>query len=407
MNQQEIRMISAFQKVVEKFPYYIGPISAIRMTDVITDPTPQFNAENIPTAGITPDYKLFFNSKWMEEKKLTLPQVSGLALHELEHNLRGHHQRMLAALEVQPIIPEVWNIACDLEINQDVRKVFPLPPEGALHDDPKFNFPPDLVAEQYYRLLEEKIEQNGGMSGKMLQDMIENGMMDQLLNSQEVNSSAETGTIDANIRKQVENDRENHERQRGEQAGGYKSKVFVEQKKFNWKRYVKNKIFSERTKIAGRSDYSYAQLSKLSMSNIGIVYPKWHSYKPEPLYIVLDTSGSMHNILNSCYGYLQNLLKTLPEFEVILIEVDTEIYVHNDLKRVPDVSSGGGGTDLTVAFQYILDQKKPASLIFCLTDMGTPWLSHPLLNNRTIVLTDDPDASWGGPCPYEVIKVEM
>lgn len=407
MSQEYNKVIAGLARVCAKFPYYVAAINAVRLHDVTEFPEDSIHRQEVKTAGISPDYKFYFNPEWIKKHNLSTDQCAGLALHELEHNLRGHHQRMLQFMEFQPIIPEVWNIACDLEINQDVKKTFPLPPEGVHHDDPKFGFPAQLLAEEYYRLLENKIEQNGGMSGRMMQDLLDKGLMDKLIDSGDVNKSGETGMVDANVRKQVEAEREQHMKERGTEAGGYKSKLFVEEKRFNWKKFVKKKLNHQRAKIAGRADYSYAQLSKLSMSNLGIVYPKWHDYKPENLYVVLDTSGSMGNIINSCYGYLQNLLSTMREFKVTLIEVDTEIYVHNDLKRVPNMSSGGGGTDLTVAFHWILEQKDPNAMIFCLTDMGTPWLNDPRLNKRTLVLTDDPTA-WGSEsCPYEVIKVEM
>jgi predicted metal-dependent peptidase len=74
----------------------------------------------------------------------TTQQLAGALIHEVHHVIRGHHDR---GSRCTPS-PELWNIAGDLEINDDlVRAGIELPP-GVLVPE-RFDLPEHQLAEWY------------------------------------------------------------------------------------------------------------------------------------------------------------------------------------------------------------------------------------------------------------------
>jgi predicted metal-dependent peptidase len=85
-----------------------------------------------------------------------LDVVTGVLAHELHHLLRKHAERAMT-IGITPQSFRLWNIAADLEINDDLSREFKLP-AGGVHPK-QFGFPTDLSAEEYYRLLQQQQQQ--------------------------------------------------------------------------------------------------------------------------------------------------------------------------------------------------------------------------------------------------------
>lgn len=115
---------------------------------------------SVPTAGVyykNEQFHIDVNPKFMYELLKTPKDRLATLIHEVLHPLYFHFNR------VKTRNPKLWNIAGDLCINQFLFKK--LDSDSVLKQigcdlGEKFNFPPNLTAEQYYELLIQKQEEN-------------------------------------------------------------------------------------------------------------------------------------------------------------------------------------------------------------------------------------------------------
>ncbi len=88
-------------------------------------------------------WRLYYDPTAVEAWSVDL--LVGVLYHEVCHLLRAHHERA----EAMGADPTAFNIAGDLEINDDLRDEGVQLPQGALYPE-VFGFPPRLLAEEYY-----------------------------------------------------------------------------------------------------------------------------------------------------------------------------------------------------------------------------------------------------------------
>lgn len=97
------------------------------------------------TASVDRWGRLYYNPAWLQA--LSVERAAAVLYHELGHVLRLHFKRG-EALGADPVL---WNLACDLEINDDIPEPFVLP-RGAVVPW-QFGLPRGLTAEEYLELL--------------------------------------------------------------------------------------------------------------------------------------------------------------------------------------------------------------------------------------------------------------
>ena len=106
---------------------------------------------SVPTAGVTVRpggrIELVVNPDFLIERIRRIPERIAIVKHEVLHLLLRHLFRR------DDRDPQIWNVACDLVVNQLVRP-WPLP-EGALTlaTFPELALPPNVTADAYYDLL--------------------------------------------------------------------------------------------------------------------------------------------------------------------------------------------------------------------------------------------------------------
>ena len=105
----------AFQNVLISMPHLAG---LIQLIDFRLD-------HRVPTAGVFASGKMLFNPDWLEELKIN--EVTFILAHELMHLILSTHERGIGANA------KLVNIAHDLIINEQLEKVFGVPtPAGGL-----------------------------------------------------------------------------------------------------------------------------------------------------------------------------------------------------------------------------------------------------------------------------------
>lgn len=108
----------------------------------------------VPIMGTDKFWRLYFNPDTIN--RLTSEEITGVLYHEILHHLREHLQRA----EHHGFQDFAWNIAADLEINDDLRREGVKLPVGGIFPENVKNrhtgrpFEEDLMAETYYDGLE-------------------------------------------------------------------------------------------------------------------------------------------------------------------------------------------------------------------------------------------------------------
>lgn len=130
----------AFIKLEDRYPYLSSVLNAM---------VPVKN-NKVPTMAVDKYWRMYWNEEWTEE--LTQEEVEGVIHHELNHLLFEHSERFLNF----NVDHDLWNVACDLEINSTLQNEEQLPQDGIF---PKlFELSENLLAEKYLDLLIQAIK---------------------------------------------------------------------------------------------------------------------------------------------------------------------------------------------------------------------------------------------------------
>jgi predicted metal-dependent peptidase len=137
-----------------------------------------------------------------------------------------------------------------------------------------------------------------------------------------------------------------------------------------WKRLI-NKCFYNTL-----SNNVYIKYNTPSRRNADSIYGKKRKLETFNVWVILDTSGSIHdNLLSRFCNQINSAAKN--GILINLIQCDAEIKkISMNLKQIPNnfEISGRGGTDLSIALQHIHTQsnnKQTRVVVF--TDGDTPW----------------------------------
>ena len=321
-----------------------------------------------PTACVMfKDFKInmFFNEEFID--KLSDDELLGLILHEtlhlaLYHNVRNVDKNM-----------QLWNIACDLEVNSIIDSLKFKLPKGGLNPIRDFNLPARLSAENYYDKIYKEIEQqmqNGkiNIEGKNTLDdhsqwsktESESELVKQVIdsvvksaiekNEQDVNKSSIKDNITEALR-DVSGKKGKSSRY-GDTPGNYVSRVKVlGNGKVKWNyllnRLIRKTLSSNYLSSFKRTSRRYGELVKGKIKN----------HKIDNIIVAVDTSGSIDEKLHERFMEEIILIRRMFKVEIRYIQCDTEVTQDIKLKRYTDIENieikGGGGTDFVPVFEYI------------------------------------------------------
>lgn len=146
-------------------------------------------------------------------------------------------------------------------------------------------------------------------------------------------------------------------------------------KKVDWRKVFRQVLTQSRAAIIrGRQDYTYRRTSR-RLTSTEFVFPGMVNYLPK-ITLGIDTSGSMGNedyqrALNEIDGIIREVAKGKDAIK--MFSVDTQVGGIKPVSNVRKVNlTGGGGTQMAVAWQYIRDEigKKDKPDIFVLSTDG-------------------------------------
>jgi predicted metal-dependent peptidase len=329
---------------------------------------------------------MYYNPTWIEG--LTVKQCAALICHELLHLLRDHAGRAdRAGIPMTVLERRRWNIAADMEINDDLAAGgWELPPDGVQCADA--GLPEGRLAEWYYaQLLKNAPQQSDGTDGEG-GDTWQKGPMrgecggaagnphpcegDASGNASEGsdNSTSDEGAgctpaeLDA-IRRATAEAVRRHKHQGRVPAGLERwAEEQLAPPQIPWQERLQRMTARAVTFRSGPVDYTWTRPSRRQAA-VGYgfgrpVLPRMRQPEVEVAF-VLDTSGSMSG---------QEILSALSEAEGILratagqldfVACDAEVHELQSIRSVHEARKlikGGGGTSFIPAFEA-LERRRP------------------------------------------------
>jgi predicted metal-dependent peptidase len=351
--------------------------------------TTQAPAIEIPTVAITPDVRIYYNPLWVQS--ISLPELAGVLVHELHHVIRDHAGRA-DSMGIKDAHRKLWNIAGDLEINDDLEKGGWKLPEGGMVPE-KFGMDPGQVAEKYFIELLKIAKKNGlddpklqsqgvgaGQCGSGAGNPTEGeGDAHKRVSKDLGDNEADGGTSDLRMekmRKDVANEIQGSGKHAGSIPAGLKrwADDMLKAPTIPWQQRLARVARHVVTYQSGMDDYWYGAPSRRQAA-VGFGHGKpvlasMYEQKVEVAF-VLDTSGSMgQDGLSSAMSEAHGVFQAAGA-QVTFISADAAVHSFKRVRSVKEAVSlirGGGGTDFIPAFEKLARSRPRPNVIVYATD---------------------------------------
>lgn len=370
---EPVKLTAAKYKLLADYPYFSSVL--YNMVSI-----PQ---EGLGTTGVDKDWKLYYDPKVIDEYDTIA--LSAFLAHEIEHCLRGHHDRCMTRE------PHKFNIAGDFEINDSYDLILKHLPKKYLRLADEIGKPRGLTAEEYYEFLD-KMQQNaqknkngqpvegmptptcGGCSGNP-QPWEKPG--DKGENGEEGKNSFEQQLVRTQVAKDV---------QAHGNAPAHLQKWANEHlnPSIPWERELRAIIKNAISRAQNPTDFTYRRPQRKFVEDF--VFPRTIGYQPT-IGVWVDTSGSMYcgQRFEKAVAELTGLLKGR---KLLIATGDTQLATfQTDITNIKKVNfTGGGGTDVEAGITQLYEKAHgKIDIMIVLTDMETSW-GHRIPPVKTIIV---------------------
>lgn len=304
---------------------------------------------------------LLVNLKFVES--LTFRELRAVLIHEVYHVILEHIDR------VADKNPKVWNIACDLSINQFIKN---LPDAALLPTRKPFNLPENLSAEQYYKLIRDanKDQQSQAptlddhSAWKSLSEadkQVVKGMLQEAVNA------AGRGNVPGEL---------------GDAINAWLAPPVI-----NWRHVLRHYLHGS---IRAFTRESWKRPHKFFGSSVkGRV-----AGQTAKLVLAIDTSGSVNDAtLNDFMNEIYGIQKLYP-VDIDIIECDAEVQRCVTLRKGRKYDykfKGRGGTDFIPVFDYIAEKRMRPDVLIYLTDGEGRFPEHGGRFSTVWTIVDNPN----------------
>jgi predicted metal-dependent peptidase len=340
-------------------PYFASLLFALR-------PAP---CPGLGTVGVDLSGNLYID--FATFRQWSLAERAGALVHEASHVLRGHHRRAQRAGAVLDAV--TWNVAADLEINDDIGLELP---DGAL-DPNDFALPSGQLAEWYYEALPHD-EPNRAHTDC-------GSCVDGRRRPWEVAGGALTESELDSIRRSVAEAIRNAPPGSTPDADTRWANAELEPE-VNWRSVLRATVTGVGRSV-GSTHWTYARPSRRRAPGPGPILPS--TYTPRHrVALVIDTSASMGQAdLDRVATEALALCRAIPGVEVDVYSCDAAATHEGVLPPGRTLTlTGGGGTDLTIGIDAAVRARPRPSIVIVATDGCTPWPATPTPNVPVVAL---------------------
>jgi len=333
-------------------------------------------APGLGTVGTTASLLYLYDPEWVAQR--TQEEMGGLAYHEWMHHVLEHFARR------GDKDPLMWNIAGDLFINDQGRKMRFVFPKGGLFPE-LFGLPGNLTTDEYYAALlkkgEDEVEQDRGkgqkpgdwQSGKCGSGA-GNPFDDEPDDSEAGGrSEAEVNQIRQRVAEAVKQHCKDNPGGRGNMPLGLDrwAETVTKPPKVPWQTVLGRVVRRAVAYRPGAVDYSYRKISRRQGGvGFGPGCPVLPAYvRPVPrVTFILDTSGSMSQAqLETSLSECGNVLLAVGA-EVTFMSCDHAVHAIGKVEQPSQLArlvKGGGGSSFVPAFEELAKLRpRPEVAIF-------------------------------------------
>ena len=401
-NSFEYKCIKAARKVGENYPYYSPVVARVRFRP---------DNQNVPTIAINCNLVILYNTSFI--KKISNKELEDIILHEILHYINGHHERYRNNPLCDSLPYATHNLAMDLEVNEYILNC-----TDSFYKAKNFGLPERKSYEEYLDILNrnmppplEKILKspcNSCICGSKNPKNKEKGddPCDECPHHEyitafgDINMDGYNEIYETVLYDLIEECAKNW----GSEAGSGSMIRKIKKRKYPWEQVFQNIISAKVAEITAGCRYrTFEKVNRRYANFSDIILPQFFDRKTKiSTAIIMDISDSMCSNVNKMYEIMKSIIDILDlEIDITVLEVNTDVenIMHGfDLKKESIKSWDGGGTDMSAGLYYIYDNNINTDLIIVMTDSYTPWPKPPILANKTVVLTDNPD-EYNGPYP--------
>ena len=307
---------------------------------------------------------LVYDISIWEEQGLKMDDIIYILKHEIGHCMLEHFSRRRGRK------PQKWNYCTDFAINSILGKTtMPV----LYPSNSPFNFPEDLSAEEYDRLMKDEkgAKREGGW-------VVVGGSKFRSGEHQENQEQTDDAMseLDREVMRQAVDKAYKSCKEKGNLPGKLEQLIdkILKKSRVDWKRALRQ-IVGTAAKVGQRLSWKkqsrrFGESSKgnLKKRNLGIV-------------TVVDTSGSMSDVaIAKCLGEIQGIQKAYRGCVVTVIECDAEVgkvYKLQSYGKPQTKVSGRGGTSFKPPFAYLKKHKLNPDVLVYLTDLEGDFPEKP------------------------------
>jgi predicted metal-dependent peptidase len=331
-----------------------------------------------PTFAVDERWRLYVNPQRLREWPVAA--LAGVLLHEVGHVVRDHAGRARTVAVMGEFSRNLWNLAGDAEINDDlIAANVTLPPNPVTPR--RLGMPPHKVAEFYYAGLTQ--------ASTPPPDRPDCGPGCHGQDDREDSPVLPAGLSDAEallLRRRVAEEITRTAAQRpGAVAGGWlRWAEAVLHPQLDWRRLLAAKLRSSTAAVSGAADYSYARPPRRRVPQV--VLPSLQRPVPR-VAVIVDTSGSVtDDLLTLAWTEVHGCLRSLGIRRDMLsvYAADAAVRRLTGPPRRQMALMGGGGTNMALAIGTVLAARPVPDLVVVITDGLTPW--PPAQPSRQVVV---------------------
>ena len=345
---------------------------------------PLIPAPDEPTMFISMDrqWRIYINAGFVESR--SVEQTAAALIHELNHALRGHAERGRHTAAPEHLV--IWNIACDLEINDDLEDD-ELDTDGMILPE-TFDLEPGECAEVYYRQLLDaavSFEEVPDCGSVCIARPADHDQLDGdgYSGPSELQRRA---ILRATAKLVIEYDTaDNGDYGWGAPAGLLDWALQVAGPQGDWRQLLARVLQQSVYHQTGASDYTWQRPPRRCDPDDPVLRPALTAPTGH-VAVVLDTSGSMGTDDHAqAFCEIDAILtKAVPGTAVTVLSVDHDAQLIQRVNQARNITPvGGGGTDMAAGIKTAA-AANPAAIVV-ITDGYTPWPQARPPGARTVI----------------------